>query len=230
MNATGVTVTPAKYAEMPTGKLDSVIRAQASQCSKLQREFTRKQSTRLYPALLEMESRFEKRERFRTDLKKLNAPTWHGYLKSVGVQPAAYRQWKHRSGLSKAKPTLVLDISVSAAELARELETAKWPDRLSEVIKSRTRLTPVVKQRLVAALRDSAKQLTALADQFDTKEKVVLPILGQCGGCSDMHSGIAALAKSNPEWSDQQLAEKSGCSVLIVRQARTRHMYQREVA
>lgn len=51
-----------------------------------------------------------------------------------------------------------------------------------------------------------------------------LPILGQCGGCQDMHRGIAAKAEANPGWNDQQLSEDSGCSLTIVRQAKTRYL------
>ncbi len=58
-----------------------------------------------------------------------------------------------------------------------------------------------------------------------------LSILGQCGGCKDMHRGIADLAEANPEWGDHELAENTGCNLTIVRQARTRHLpWKREIA
>ena len=51
-----------------------------------------------------------------------------------------------------------------------------------------------------------------------------LPILGHCGGCGEMHRGIADMAEANPDWDDKQLAEDSGCSLTIVRQAKVRHL------
>ena len=58
---------------------------------------------------------------------------------------------------------------------------------------------------------------------------VSLPILGQCGGCQDMHRGIAAKAEANPDWNDRQLSEDSGCSLTIVRQAKTRYLEWKQV-
>jgi len=46
----------------------------------------------------------------------------------------------------------------------------------------------------------------------------------QCGGCKDMHRGIAEVAKANPGMSDEELAAKSGCDVTIVRQAKARYL------
>ena len=227
----GGDVTPDCYSALPTKRLDAFIKSHVSGCERLQGNLTR-HSTELYCALQVMEGRYEKQERFRTDIKELKAPGWHQYLKSRGVEPSTYRKWKQRQR-SLVKTTavdVVHDINVSAAELAREFETAQWAEKLSEVIKSRSRLNPVVTQRLVEALRNAAKQLAALADQFGSKQKVNLPILGQCGGCSDMHEGIATLAKAHPEWDDQRLAGKSGCNVTLVRQAKTRHLYKREAA
>ena len=52
----------------------------------------------------------------------------------------------------------------------------------------------------------------------------VLPQTSSCGGCKDMHWGIAEMAKANPGISDDELAAKSGCSVVIVRQAKARYL------
>ena len=57
-----------------------------------------------------------------------------------------------------------------------------------------------------------------------------LPILNECGRCKDMHRGIADLAEANPEADDLQLAEKSGCSLTIVRHAQTRFLGRKDVA
>lgn len=70
----------------------------------------------------------------------------------------------------------------------------------------RNPVTPIVEiQKAVAALR-------------------VIPSLSSCGGCKDMHWGIAEMAKANPGMGDEELAAKSGCSVIIVRQAKARYL------
>lgn len=156
---TAVTVTPVTtYARMSASVLDDFIKSQYAQCRSLYCKLERNSDT-LYLALAEMETRFQKQERFRTDLKPLKATTWHQYLQSRGVQPAAFRQWKHRKlqSLVKSATPVVVNINVSAAELARELESSDWAEKLSEVIKSRSRLNPVVTQRLVTALHDASK-------------------------------------------------------------------------
>jgi hypothetical protein len=51
-----------------------------------------------------------------------------------------------------------------------------------------------------------------------------LPILDPCGGCREMHRGIAEMALASPDLSDEGLAAKSGCSLAIVRQAKMRHL------
>jgi len=50
----------------------------------------------LYPALLEMESRYEKQQGARSDLHELLAQTWHEYLVSVGLPPGTFRSMKSR--------------------------------------------------------------------------------------------------------------------------------------
>jgi hypothetical protein len=64
-------------------------------------------------------------------------------------------------------------------------------------------------------------------DGSQKKPVVALRVLQSptpCGGCKDMHSGIAEVAKANPGMSDEELAAKSGCSLAIVRQAKMRHL------
>lgn len=59
----------------------------------------------------------------------------------------------------------------------------------------------------------------------------VLPSPSPCGGCKDMHWGIAEMAKANPGLSDEELAAKSGCDVTIVRQAKARYLnWKKETA
>jgi hypothetical protein len=58
--------------------------------------------------------------------------------------------------------------SVKAAELAREIELCQWAQRLAEI--DQTVINPVVKQRLADALRDAAKLLAAMAEQFESDQ------------------------------------------------------------
>ena len=52
----------------------------------------------------------------------------------------------------------------------------------------------------------------------------ILPSPTPCGGCKDMHLGIAEMAKANPGMNDEDLAAKSGCDVTTVRQAKARYL------
>jgi hypothetical protein len=148
VKTSGVTLSQVNYAGMTATALDNLIKAQHTQCKALYSKLERNSET-LYLALDEMERRFEKQQRYRTDLKPLKAPTWHGYLQSRGVQPAAYRKWKsRRNKANPAAPVVVPEINVTTAELARELENTSWSVKLAETIKAKGRITTVVTQRL----------------------------------------------------------------------------------
>ncbi|MGD0510735.1 MAG: hypothetical protein ABSA33_02745 [Candidatus Micrarchaeaceae archaeon] len=81
---TGMTTVTPDYKTMTAIALDNLIKAQHAQCKALYSKLERNSET-LYLALEEMERRFERQQRYRTDLKPLKAPTWHGYLQSRGV-------------------------------------------------------------------------------------------------------------------------------------------------
>jgi hypothetical protein len=72
--------------------------------------------------------------------------------------------------------------------------------------------------------RNPVTQPVHVATKPSRSVSPILPILDQCGGCKDMHKGIAEKAGAHPEWSDEKLAEDSGCSLTIVRQAKARHI------
>ena len=159
-------VTPANYAGITATALDNLIKAQHAQCKALYSKLERNSET-LYLALEEMERRFEKQQRYRTDLKPLKAPTWHGYLQSRGVQPAAYRKWKsRRSKATPAAPVVVPETSVVASELVRTLSSSLLNGKLTAIVKDHARLNPAVRTSLVAALRNAAKDMTAYADEL----------------------------------------------------------------
>jgi hypothetical protein len=76
----------------------------------------------------------------------------------------------------------------------------------------------------------------AVSDKNNVNTGVALTVLPSeelmcCGGCRDMHAGIAQLAWANPEWDDNKLVEASGCNLTTVRQARVRFLaWRKEVA
>ena len=112
---TGVTVTPDdggmpsqlnSYSSMAWSNLDCYIKERVEDCTKLY-EAVNKKASELLPALLEMESRFVKQERARTDLHELFAQGWHKYLESCGIKPATFRKWKSRSATMKQLHAMV---------------------------------------------------------------------------------------------------------------------------
>jgi hypothetical protein len=175
---TAVTVTPeTTYAGMPTHRLNTHIKSESSQCKRLNGSVIRHENT-LYLALSEMERRFNKQERYRTDLKKLKSPTWHGYLKSVGVKPATYRKWKSRQAGKQAKPIIVPDISVVAEELRRDIESTSRKVRLNAVVESCAQLNPPIRKSLITALKNSVSDMLEAAKRLGQVKEV--PTNGKC--------------------------------------------------
>jgi hypothetical protein len=83
-------------------------------------------------------------------------------------------------------------------------------------------------------LRDGERRVSRALELLEETELAVdeglldkLP--EDCGGCQHMHRGIVALAKVNPDWTDERLAEEIGNNVITVRQARTRFMVWEEL-
>lgn len=169
-----VTVTAeTKYAGMSAVELDALIKTRFAQCTKLYAGLTRN-SDDLYLALAEMETRFQKQERYRTDLKPLKSQGWHQYLESRGVRPATFRKWKNRRLLSLTRPKavkVVPDVNVTADELTRAL--ASIGDKLKTVVNEQARLNPAVRANLLRALNN----ITPIAEQLDV---VVEAPTGMC--------------------------------------------------
>jgi hypothetical protein len=117
-------------------------------------------------------------------------------LKPFGVEPKTIRIGKKSESCSTAKGYHRADLAAAAASVSGEDEAP-----------SRNPVTPTegIQKKAAAVLR-------------------VLPSPTPCGGCKDMHWGIAEMAKANPGMSDEELAAKSGCSVIIVRQAKARYL------
>ena len=80
--------------------------------------------------------------------------------------------------------------------------------------------------RIQPEAEDSGRNPVTPNGETSTKRAAdlrVLPSPSPCGGCKDMHRGIADIVKANPGVSDEELAVKSGCSTVIVRQAKARY-------
>lgn len=97
------------FSKLSTTELDKVIR-QAKATA--QRQFERFRCILLdvlYPALCELETRYDKKPGARTDLhpEQELGMGWHQYLRSVGVNPTSFRSRKSREAL-KAVNALLL--------------------------------------------------------------------------------------------------------------------------
>lgn len=74
-------------------------------------------------------------------------------------------------------------------------------------------------------------RVKAIRGMMGTPTLYVIPsVTFDCGGCRDMHAGIAEMTEAHPDWSDEQLAHETGCSPNIVRQAKVRFLTWKEVA
>src|SRR6266702_3055919 len=93
--------------EMTTPDLDAVVVASMKACGGHVEQLNKEVRERLYPALLEMERRFDKQQGARTDLKVLDVQGWHEYLESRMVNPATFRSWKSRNAVKELEGYLL---------------------------------------------------------------------------------------------------------------------------
>jgi hypothetical protein len=71
------------------------------------------------------------------------------------------------------------DINVVAAELARDIESANRKDKLEAVVQSRNRLNPTIRKNLIAALKNTAREVAAFGEQLSTDFQE-FPSNGKC--------------------------------------------------
>lgn len=139
-------------------------------------------------------------------------------LKLYGVEPKTIRVKPKSEKNSTAKGYLRTDIDAGTlaarGEPNAELSLNLVAPPAVEAAKS--------SQPEVEPSRNAVTHVGGGAARASQLPRLSLPILGQCGGCKDMHRGIAEKAEANPDWSDRQLADDSGCSLTIVRQAKIR--------
>ena len=118
-------------------------------------------------------------------------------LKLFGVEPKTIRFKPKSEPNSTAKGYYRADLAAAAASvLGEEVAPSRNPE---------TQCNTDGSKKAAATLR-------------------ILPSPTPCGGCKDMHWGIAEMARANPGMSDEELAAKSGCDVTIVRQAKARYL------
>jgi len=71
------------------------------------------------------------------------------------------------------------DINVVAAELVRDIESANRKDRLEAVVQSRNRLNPTIRKKLISALKEAARDVTAFEEQLSSDFRD-FPSNGKC--------------------------------------------------
>jgi hypothetical protein len=71
------------------------------------------------------------------------------------------------------------DINVVAAELVRDIESANRKDKLEAVVQSRNRLNPTIRKNLIAALKNTAREVAAFEEQLSTDFQE-FPSNGKC--------------------------------------------------
>lgn len=157
VKATSVTVTDVSGLDLT--QLDGYIVERVGACTKLYEVLNHKVSE-LLPALLEMEKRIAKGQGFRTDLKlPTDRPqTWHEYLESRGINPATFRQWKHRSATLKQIATLV-EPNPRVPAPAQSSHTAAIKSTTAPVVaipKPAPKLSPDINETLLSAAYTAA--------------------------------------------------------------------------
>jgi hypothetical protein len=147
-----------------------------------------------------------------TGLRELGTSPWRSYegtgitdislaamLKLFNVEPKTLRTKPKSERNSTAKGYLRANLLAASGATGAENSRERNP------------VTPTSEENLATPAMSSAK----------------LPLLNECGGCKDMHSGIADLASIHPDWNDHQIATQSGCSLVTVRAALVRFPRER---
>jgi hypothetical protein len=175
------------------------------------------------PHLAKMQSLLSQRGKARkTVLKEAGLPSWteyaRGYASKLDVSLRTIQDHitKLRNPGSKSerksKPIPPLDRRQQSALYKKSLAA----DAVVAAVKSGSDVSKAV-----------AKYEKVTVFPVDVPKLSVIPAKFDCAGCRDMHQGIAHLAQSNPDWTNERLAEESGTSITIVRQARVRFLVWR---
>jgi hypothetical protein len=175
------------------------------------------------PHLAEMQSLLSQRGKARKMvLKQAGLPSWTEYargfaskldvsLRTIQDHITKLRN-PGRKSEPKSKPITPLDRRQQAALYKKSLAA----DAVVAAVKNGGDVSKAV-----------AKYEKVTISPVEAPKLFVIPNTFDCAGCRDMHKGIARLAQSNPDWTDERLAEESGTSLTIVRQARVRFLIWR---
>ncbi len=178
---------------------------------------------RLAPHLAEMQSLLSQRGSDRKKvLKDAGLPSWTEYARAYAkkLDCSLITIQRHitklrnpgRKSEPKTKPITPLDRRQQAALYKKSLAA----DAVIAAVKSGRDVSKAV-----------AKYEKVTISPVEAPKLFVIPTTFDCAGCRDMHEGITKLAKSHPDWTDERLAEESGTSLTIVRQARVRFLVGR---
>jgi len=205
----------AKATKSAFTKLDKMLSGLASQVA-----YTLKQMT---PYLAQMQALLSQRGKDRRNvLKDADLPSWTEYAREFAAKLDCSERTirdhitKLRRGGRKAEPK-----SKPITPLDRRQQSALYKKSLAA-------------DAVVAAVKNGGDVSKAVAkyekvtvSPVKAPKLFVIPNTFDCAGCRDMQAGIAKLAKSHPDWTDERLAEESGTSLIIVRQARVRFLVWR---
>ena len=169
--STCVTVTQVKkLADLSSVELDAYIMSRARRCERYVAGFARRVSE-LYLALFEMESRFNKQQGARTDLKDLPAQTWMEYVESSGVSPDAYRKWKSRMNAATKQLGTVVDLSSGNGHGGKNRGTSK-----DVAVSHAAKQLAEVKQKLGKSAEDGSEQAKAIIAEYEKKHEAALAL------------------------------------------------------
>jgi hypothetical protein len=128
-------------------------------------EGLRRRASELYPALLEVEARYNKQQGARADLHDLKAQGFHEFLYSVGVPPGTFRSWKSRVNTAIKQLGYVVDTDGSAESDGK--------GRSSGGGISHKKVSPIV-ERAAENLADAKAQLDRAAEGGNEHAKTII--------------------------------------------------------
>jgi len=180
---------------MSSTELHTHIHKSVGECKGHYDAFCKEASGSLYPALLEMESRFQKQQGARTDLHELPAPTWDEYLRCVGVAPGTFRSWKSRMNSTLKQLQATTDPAAKPRARSKPSSNPSLPDdddavdilaqagvRLAKAVvnplKTDSERSRLANELIEAAEVGDVEALTTLDDEKSIKagSKAVAPV------------------------------------------------------
>jgi hypothetical protein len=198
--------------EMTTKELDDLIVMSVAACGSHVEKLNNEVRERLYPALLEMEKRYNKKQGARSDLKALEADGWHEYLESRGVTPATFRKWKSRNAVKELEGYLL-----------QPKPKRKKKDNSSEVAETEQNLLAQAGLRLAKTMLNP---LLTAAERAEKGQELSEQLIGAAeGGVYELnlpeHTGeykLYAVEGANPDFTLLFLATSSEEALSMARE------------